>query len=311
MARPGIDRQPSSPSWVSSDRSSTGLTRWPTSPSTFQVKTRRPTPICGAARPAPGRLEHRVGEVLDQAAQLLVEVDDLDRRRAQDRVAEQADRLDGHAPSLGALGPKHEPRPRTIAAMSGVAGRIAELREGRSDLFRRIFRYGTGAIVAVVCSQTTFLVLYGPVGASTTVSSVCAWLAGAIPNYWINRSWTWGRRGRPSVGGSCCRTPLSSSARWCWPSSRRPRSRPSSTARRSPTRAQTLLVSGTYFLVYALMFVFRFLLFDRLFAAQGTQETHGRPTRTASRAGGGERSLNRCKWGTFMRPGWAFSSAAG
>ena len=56
----------------------TGLTRWPTSPSTFQVNTRRPTPICGAARPGAGGVEHGVGEVLDEAAQLLVEVDDLD-----------------------------------------------------------------------------------------------------------------------------------------------------------------------------------------------------------------------------------------
>jgi putative flippase GtrA len=84
--------------------------------------------------------------------------------------------------------------------MSGVAGRIAELRDGRSDLFRRVFRYGAGSIVAVVCSQATFLVLYGPVHASTTVSSTLAWLAGAVPNYWLNRSWTWGRRGRPSLG---------------------------------------------------------------------------------------------------------------
>jgi hypothetical protein len=30
--------------------------------------------------------------------------------------------------------------------------------------------------------------------------------------------------------------------------------------------ARTLLVTGTYFSVYAVMFVFRFLLFDRLFA---------------------------------------------
>ena len=36
------------------DRVRSGLTRWPSSPSTYHVKTRRPTPICGAARPAPG-----------------------------------------------------------------------------------------------------------------------------------------------------------------------------------------------------------------------------------------------------------------
>jgi anti-anti-sigma factor len=47
-----------------------------------------------------GRLEHGVGEVLDELAQLLVEVDDLDRAPAQDGIAEQADGLD-HRTSLG------------------------------------------------------------------------------------------------------------------------------------------------------------------------------------------------------------------
>ena len=101
------------------------------------------------------------------------------------------------------------------------AERFAGLRDVRAGLVRKVLRYGTGAIVAVICSQTTFLVLYGPLGASTT-ASVAAVLDGT------------------SVSDG----------------------------------AQTLFVSGTYFLVYALMFVFRFLLFDRLFAAQGTQETH-------------------------------------
>src|SRR4051794_6637469 len=52
--KPGIDRQPSGASSVSSPTAVTsGLTRWPTEPSTYQVKTRRPTPSCGAASPAP------------------------------------------------------------------------------------------------------------------------------------------------------------------------------------------------------------------------------------------------------------------
>src|SRR4051812_28238381 len=49
-----MDRQPSGPSCSSSSgNSSTGLTRWPSTSSTSNVNTRRPTPICGAARPVP------------------------------------------------------------------------------------------------------------------------------------------------------------------------------------------------------------------------------------------------------------------
>ena len=53
-------------------------------------------------QPGAGRVEHRVGEVLDEPAQLLVEVDHLDRALAQHRVAEESDGLD-HGASLRAL----------------------------------------------------------------------------------------------------------------------------------------------------------------------------------------------------------------
>jgi putative flippase GtrA len=33
----------------------------------------------------------------------------------------------------------------------------------------------------------------------TTWASVLAWLAGAVPNFWLNRTWTWQRTGRPSL----------------------------------------------------------------------------------------------------------------
>jgi putative flippase GtrA len=149
--------------------------------------------------------------------------------------------------------------------MPGVAERFAAMREVRAVLISKVLRYGAGSIVATVCSQATFLVVYGPVSASTTVASTCAWLAGAIPNYWLNRAWTWGRSGRPSLRrelvpyaaiilGTLGLAILATAAgaRVLEGTS-------------VPDAARTVIVSGIYFLVYAVMFVFRFLLFDRLF----------------------------------------------
>jgi putative flippase GtrA len=155
--------------------------------------------------------------------------------------------------------------------MPSVAERFAAMREVRSGLKPRLMRYGAGSIVATICSQTTFLIVFGPIGASTAVASSLAWLAGAIPNYWLNRSWTWGRRGRPSVtrelvpyaaiilatlGLAIVATGAGAAAL-------------SGTS--VPHAVQTLLVTGIYFLVYVVMFAFRFLLFDRLFAARQPQ----------------------------------------
>lgn len=154
--------------------------------------------------------------------------------------------------------------------MPSVAERFAELRESRSGLMGRVARYSAGSVVATVFSQVTFLVLYGPVGASTTVTSTLAWLAGAIPNYWLNRAWTWGRRGRPSMtreflpyaaiilgtlGLAILATGLGAAVL--------DRTSVSHTT-------QTLLVWGIYFFVYVVMFAFRFLLFDRLFGGRET-----------------------------------------
>jgi putative flippase GtrA len=63
----------------------------------------------------------------------------------------------------------------------------------------KVFRYVTGSVVATVCSEVAFVVLYGLLGVGTTWSSVLSWLAGAIPNFWLNRNWAWQRRGRPSL----------------------------------------------------------------------------------------------------------------
>jgi putative flippase GtrA len=59
-------------------------------------------------------------------------------------------------------------------------------------------RYLGGSVVAAVCSEVTFVLLYGPLHVGTSWSSVAAWMAGAVPNYWLNRAWAWKRKGRPA-----------------------------------------------------------------------------------------------------------------
>jgi putative flippase GtrA len=142
---------------------------------------------------------------------------------------------------------------------------------GRSGRARKVLRFGTGSIVATVCSQATFYLLYGPAGATTTVSSVLAWFAGAIPNYWINRSWTWGRRGRPSIRRELlpyAAIVLGTLVLAIVATSAVARALDSTSVSNG---ARTLVVTGTYFTVYAVMFVVRFVLFNRLFKGAETQ----------------------------------------
>src|SRR3954452_3718602 len=72
---------------------------------------------------------------------------------------------------------------------------------GRSPdgLVPKLLRYAGGSAVATVSSEVTFVLLYGPLHVAPAWASVVAWLAGAVPNYWLNRSWTWRRTGRPGL----------------------------------------------------------------------------------------------------------------
>ncbi|MGH3979022.1 MAG: GtrA family protein [Pseudonocardiaceae bacterium] len=74
--------------------------------------------------------------------------------------------------------------------------RLAHSRVGR--LFSR---FAAGSAVAAGCSQLAFLLLYGLTGASAAVSGALAFLAGAVPNFLLQRYWTWKRAGRIGVRG--------------------------------------------------------------------------------------------------------------
>ena len=68
-----------------------------------------------------------------------------------------------------------------------------------SERVRRLSTYTAGSVVAAGCSELALVVCYGLLHLPPAVSSTIAWLCGAVPNYWLNRSWTWQRKGRPSL----------------------------------------------------------------------------------------------------------------
>jgi putative flippase GtrA len=75
--------------------------------------------------------------------------------------------------------------------------RIAGLRA--SPVAGRVTRYTIGSIVALLTSIVVFAVLY-VAGVGTTACSIAAFLAGAIPNWILNRRWAWRVQGRVSFG---------------------------------------------------------------------------------------------------------------
>ncbi len=68
-----------------------------------------------------------------------------------------------------------------------------------SPLVAKLTRYTLGSVLALATSVVVFAALFGA-GVGTTPASVAAFLAGAVPNWILNRRWAWRRRGRVSVG---------------------------------------------------------------------------------------------------------------
>src|SRR5947209_2041876 len=60
-------------------------------------------------------------------------------------------------------------------------------------------RYTIGSIVAAATSAVVFAVAYAG-GTSTTASSIIAFVAGAVPNWILNRRWAWNLSGRVAIG---------------------------------------------------------------------------------------------------------------
>jgi putative flippase GtrA len=75
--------------------------------------------------------------------------------------------------------------------------RIERLRD--RILKRRIARFAISSMVSATTSAIVFPILY-VLGFSTTVCSVAAFVAGAIPNWTMNRRWTWKVEGQVAFG---------------------------------------------------------------------------------------------------------------
>lgn len=61
---------------------------------------------------------------------------------------------------------------------------------------QKLWRYSVASIVAVIVSEICLVLFNGVVGMSAAAASSLATSIAAIPNYYMNRKWAWGKHGR-------------------------------------------------------------------------------------------------------------------
>ena len=121
-------------------------------------------------------------------------------------------------------------------------------------------KYSASSVIATVVSQVAFALCYW-FGTAAIVATVVAWFAGAVPNYVLNRRYTWGRSGQKLpytiiVVGSAVTAAVVTSVT-------------DHLVQPIESHAwKTMLVSGSYLATYAILFIVKFVLFDRLVFAK-------------------------------------------
>jgi putative flippase GtrA len=141
-------------------------------------------------------------------------------------------------------------------ANSPIGRRITQ-----SPLSARVTRYTLGSMVAAGTSAIVFAMLY-VMGAGTTACSVVAFVAGAIPNWILNRRWAWRVEGRVAFGREIVAYVLVSAATLFitaeatgWTQSH---------VQNIPAHhgIRVLLVTASYLAVFAILFAARFAVYE-------------------------------------------------
>jgi putative flippase GtrA len=143
----------------------------------------------------------------------------------------------------------------------------------RTPLGAKITRYTLGSVIAASTSAVVFALLY-VMGVGTTACSVAAFVAGAIPNWILNRRWAWQVTGRVAVGREVLAyvlvsalTLLATTEATGW-TQRQVQSIPAHHGIR------VILVTGSYLAVFAILFVARFAVYDKwIFAGRSRVRT--------------------------------------
>jgi putative flippase GtrA len=137
--------------------------------------------------------------------------------------------------------------------------RIQALR--RSPKAGRITRYTIGSVVALATSIVVFAALY-VIGVGTTACSVAAFLAGAIPNWILNRRWAWKVKGRVDFGREIVGyivvsivALVASSAATAWTNAR---------VQSIPAHhgVRVILVTASYVAVQGILFALKFAVYE-------------------------------------------------
>jgi len=153
----------------------------------------------------------------------------------------------------------------------------------RSPLGRKLYRYVMGSVITTIISFGVLTLVYGVLHLwGAVISTVFANVVATVPAYWLNRTWTWGKAGRSdpwaevmpfwvlSIIGIAASIGTAQIA--------------SDLTRQHHLEGltATVLVDAANLFAYGVLFVGKYLVFNRLFAVASQRHRAGaEPRQTA------------------------------
>ncbi len=150
-------------------------------------------------------------------------------------------------------------KPPTLVSSESLYQRLAS-----SEFFTKIAKYSVGSVIALATSTIVFELLLLTGSNNTTVDSVAAFLAGAIPNWILNRRWAWQRSGEMDVArevvGYTIVSLIALAASSLGTASMQHYVQHHVSA---GSGLRSLLITAAYVVVQAILFVAKFVVYDR------------------------------------------------
>jgi putative flippase GtrA len=127
----------------------------------------------------------------------------------------------------------------------------------------KVTKYALGSVLALVTSVVVFAILY-VIDPNTTLDSILAFVAGAVPNWILNRRWAWQVTGRVEFARevigytvvsliALAASSFGTGAMQSWVVKHVA----------AGHGLRVILVTGAYVFVQAVLFVVKFLIYDR------------------------------------------------
>lgn len=132
-----------------------------------------------------------------------------------------------------------------------------------SQFAAKITKYAIGSVIALVTSVVVFALLNWA-GVNTTIDSIAAFVAGAVPNWILNRKWAWQMEGKVEIVREVVGYVVVSVLALIAASAATGATQHWVNHHVAPgDGVRVLLVTGAYVVVQALLFVVKFVIYDR------------------------------------------------